>query len=256
MKVLLAIPCYRCAAQVVQVLAGFDEGLRQRLNRVVVIDNNSPDATVRVATEFMAERAWPGFSVLRNLRNFGLGGTFKVAVELAQREGLSHLVFLHGDHQVPTAFVHRCLDEAETHPYAAACLGARFMPGARLIGYSKLREYGNRGLNTLFGAVLRRPVPDLGSGLTMYRLSAFVPEGLPLLSDGLTFDLDLLLFLLLVRHEEIRFFPIDWYQEGQRSNAGNLAVGLQVLRCLLGWRYGRGPSPAVPIERGYEQVWP
>ena len=48
------------------------------------------------------------------------------------------------------------------------------------------------------------------------------------------FDAELLL-MLISQGKEIRFIPITWREEDQRSTVGNLSVGFLLLRILLRW---------------------
>jgi glycosyltransferase involved in cell wall biosynthesis len=48
-KILLAITAYRCEKQIVRTLDEIDDKLAKRVEEIAVIDNGSPDATVRKA---------------------------------------------------------------------------------------------------------------------------------------------------------------------------------------------------------------
>jgi len=159
-SVLLFIPAYSCAAQIPRVIAQLDGPVKPLVDEVVVVDNQSPDDTRERATE--ALRAIDGlkWSVLRNDDNYGLGGSHKVAIDVGLRGGHSHLLVLHGDDQAHVDDFAPLL-RSGGHLALDAVLGARFMRGARLHGYSKVRTYGNHVYNAVFSAAGRRRKRDL-----------------------------------------------------------------------------------------------
>lgn len=235
MKVLVAIPCYNCSAQIPRVLAGFDDALLDRVWRVMVIDNGSTDGTVDAA---LAAAHDPRIEVFRNDDNYNLGGTHKVAFLRAEAEGCTHTAILHGDNQAKTSELHDLLDEAQRTPKVAAVLGARFMPGAEITGYSRRRTWGNLGLNALYTAISLRDTRDLGSGLNLMRMRDLLDRRYLDFTDTLNFNHDLLLDYYTKRCL-VRFVPISWSETDQVSNAKSLELGWGALEKLLRWRIAR-----------------
>ena len=93
--------------------------------------------------------------------------------------------------------------------WRTALLGARFMKGATLQGYSLLRTYANTAFNLIFSAVARRRFCDLGSGLNLFRRAIF-DDGFHLkFADNLTFNY-FLIFGLADTGKRFAFFPINF----------------------------------------------
>jgi len=238
-RILVFIPAYRCAAQVTRVIDQFDEHVQRWIDTVIVVDNRSPDDTLdaaieRAGTTLRATR----FIGWRNDDNYGLGGSHKAAFRFAIEQGFDYLVVLHGDDQ---ADIRDLLPQLESGAYrdADCLLGARFMRGSRLVGYSALRTVGNRVYNALFSLVAGRRIHDLGSGLNMYRLAAFSDfyyKGFP---DDLTFNYVMLLGSYQAR-QRVRFFPISWREEDQVSNVRLFRQAFKVLALLGGFMLRRG----------------
>jgi len=246
-KVLVAIPAYNCEKQIVRVLNDFDDALLARLWKVMVIDNRSKDGTLQAATE-VAKRVGGGkIEVFQNDQNYNLGGSHKVAFLRAEREGADYVAILHGDHQATTQELHRLLDEALAHPEAAAILGARFMPGSSLTGYSTVRTLGNIGLNALFSVVAGRMIFDLGSGLNLFRVKDLMDHRYLGFTDTLNFNHDLLLDYYR-KQSPVRFAPISWSETDQVSNARNFKLGYGALKRLTRWRLGREEHKPMPAE--------
>jgi glycosyltransferase involved in cell wall biosynthesis len=226
-RILLLIPCYNCERQIGRVLEQLRAVPAETFEEVLVLDNRSTDETVRAATDVLSRMGNVRVSVARNRENFNLGGSHKAAFAYAEAHGFSHVVVLHGDDQGRIADVLPLLASGD-HRNHDACLGARFMPGARIEGYSLFRRIGNRVFNLIFSAVLRRRVADLGSGLNVFRRSVFAPEVATRLPDDLHFN-PYLLVAMVERGMRIMFFPISWREEDQVSN---VRMASQALRTL------------------------
>lgn len=231
------IPMYNCSQQIARVIKRIRGPVLEHVDEVVVIDNGSRDASVGVAAQALAGLPVPA-RILRNDGNYNLGGSHKVAFDLAVAEGFDHVLVLHGDDQADIADAvpelargrHRDLD---------CLLGSRFSRGARRAGYSHLRTAGNLAFNALFSAVTGRWITDLGSGLNIFSV-AWLRDGFYSgLADDLTFNNHLLL-AMVARHARMAFFPISWRETDQVSNVRLLRQGCRTLGIALGYALLRG----------------
>lgn len=237
-RILVFIPAYRCAAQITRVLDQFDNAVQGWIDTVMVVDNRSPDDTVRAAVERGKDRITRSrFIVWVNDHNYGLGGSHKAAFRYALEEGFDYVVVLHGDDQ---ADIHDLVLQLErgAHLEVDCLLGARFMKASRLQGYSWIRNVGNRVYNMLFSLATRHAIHDLGSGLNMYRMECFRDYYYKSFPDDLTFNY---IMLLASYHADqtVRFFPISWREDDQRSNVRLLRQAIRVLWLLVRYCFGR-----------------
>lgn len=238
-RILVFIPAYRCEAQIRRVLEQFDTHVQQWIDTVMVVDNQSPDQTLKVAIEYGKEvLTHCNFIAWRNDDNYGLGGSHKAAFLYALEQRFDYLVVLHGDDQ---ADIHDLIPqlEAGAHLNVDCLLGARFMRNSQLVGYSWFRTFGNRVYNILFSLVARQTIYDLGSGLNLYRLDTFREFYLKTFPDDLTFNYVMLL-ASYYRKQKVRFFPISWREEDQRSNVKLFRQAFKVLGLLTGYALKRG----------------
>lgn len=226
-RILVFIPAYRCADQIGRVIAQLDPAVTALIDGVVVIDNRSPDDTVARAIESLQGVRGVPWAVLRNDDNYGLGGSHKVAVKHADQHGYEWLLVLHGDDQ---ADVHDFVGLLRSggHLSVDAVLGSRFMRGARRAGYSKVRTAGNHAYNLLFSLATRRRLHDLGSGLNLFRVARLADPVHLRFADDLTFNYHLILWMAAERWP-LRFVPISWREEDQRSNVKLAEQGLRTL---------------------------
>jgi dolichol-phosphate mannosyltransferase len=229
-RILVFIPCYNCAPQIGRVLAQFQGPIASRFAEILVLDNRSRDGTVEAAIAGLEGCETPRVTIARNLENYNLGGSHKAAFAYARRLGFTHLAVLHGDDQGAIADLEPVLSTG-THQRFDACLGARFAPGARLVGYSRFRIFGNHVFNALTSFAARRRVWDLGSGLNIFALDAISDTDIRRYADDLRFNL-FLLFGLIDARKSLRFFPISWREADQISNVKIVSLAMKTLRVI------------------------
>lgn len=226
-RILVFIPCYNCERQIGRVLEQLRSVPAGLFEEVLVVDNGSRDGTVQAAVEALPAVSARRASVVRNDDNYNLGGSHKAAFGYAERGGFTHVVVLHGDDQGSIADLLPLLREG-VHRRYDACLGSRFMRGARLDGYSRFRTFGNRVFNGLFTVASRRRVLDLGSGLNVFARSVFADPMNRKYPDDLRFNVYLLLGLV-DRARSFTFFPISWREDDQVSNVRIVSQALKTL---------------------------
>ena len=234
-RILVFIPAYNCAKQIVRVLAQF-EGLERHFAEVLVVDNRSPDNTLDAACA-AAEKVKLPVTVVKNNDNYGLGGSHKVAFGYAIEHGFDYCVVLHGDDQGSIKDLVPHL-EAGAHRDVDCLLGARFMKGSSLEGYSAFRTFGNEVFNLLFSGTAGKRLYDLGSGLNLYRVSKLASSQWRGFANNLTFNY----FMILATVHwgwNIRFFPITWREDDQISNVKLARQSMQVLGILARFAFKR-----------------
>lgn len=237
-KVLVFIPCYRCAPQVQRVLRQFDQGIQKLIDTVVVVDNQSPDDTLPTAIASGQEQLKHcRFIAWKNIDNYGLGGSHKAAFRYAIEHDYDYLIVLHGDDQADIRDLKPYLESGEYANYDCF-MGARFMSDSKLKGYSWFRTFGNHVYNLLFSIPVLKRVYDLGSGLNMYKLSPFREFYYKNFPDDLTFNYMMLLGSYNQK-QSVKFFPITWREEDQVSNVKLFSQATRVLSLLAGYFLGR-----------------
>lgn len=238
-SILIFVPMYRCAPQIPRVIAQFS-GLNELGidHAVLCVDNCSPDDTLIAAENALDNSAVARKWLVRNDDNYGLGGSHKVAFDFAREQGFDYVVVLHGDDQGSIADLLPLIRRGE-HREVDALLGARFMRGARLSGYSRFRTFGNHVFNLIFSAVAGRRLYDLGSGLNLFRRAPFDSGFHHRYADDLTFNY-FLTFGMVERKMRLRFFPIHWREDDQISNVKLVSQARRTLG--LAWRRLTAPA--------------
>lgn len=216
MKTLLFIPMYNCEKQIVRVLAQLDAEIMQYLTEVVVVNNRSTDNGENAAIQFCTSHPELPISILRNDDNYGLGGSHKVAFQYAIDNQFDYVIVLHGDDQGNIRDLLPVLQDGRYQKYDC-CLGARFMKGSKLQGYSKFRTFGNFVYDGLYSVGCGFAVKDLGSGLNMYKVSALQSKYYEKYPDNLIFNCCMLMAVRFYKQSKC-FFPISWREDDQISN--------------------------------------
>lgn len=231
-KLLVFIPTFNCVDQVKRVIDQFDISIQSLVDTVMVVDNHSSDGTLQAAIDEGKKKfSACKFIVWLNARNYGLGGSHKIAFRYAIQNGFHYLIVLHGDDQADIRDLRSILCD-EVYSQYDCHLGSRFMQGSRLNGYSLLRTLGNRLYNKIFSIAALEKIHDLGSGLNIYRLSSFKEFYYKKFPDDLTFNYVMLL-ASYYKKQHIGFFPISWREEDQRSNVKILSQAVKVIALLL-----------------------
>ena len=79
-KLLVFIPAYNCEKQVTRVLSQLlDKRITPWVGECIVVNNRSTDGTEAAVQDWMARHPDAPVRLLRNDRNYGLGGSHKVA---------------------------------------------------------------------------------------------------------------------------------------------------------------------------------
>lgn len=229
-KILLFIPMYNCEKQIVRVLGQLNEDILKYINQVIVVNNRSTDNGENTAIEYCKEHSNIPVKVLRNDENYGLGGSHKVAFQYAINNGFDYVIVLHGDDQGDISNILPYLKSREYEKYDCF-LGARFMKGSKLQGYSKFRTFGNRVYNALFSIGCGYKVYDLGSGLNMYRVDILKDKFYLKYKDNLVFNYCMVMGQAFYKYK-VKFFPIIWREDDQVSNVKMVNQAMIVLKLL------------------------
>lgn len=230
-RILLFIPMYNCEKQISRVFEQLTDEVCSYLGQVIIVNNRSTDNGEMIVENCLSERKFPvKVRLLRNDKNYGLGGSHKVAFQYAVKNGFDYVIVLHGDDQGDISNILPYLKNKKYQKYDCF-LGARFMRGSKLLGYSKFRTFGNCIFNILFSIGCGCGVYDLGSGLNMYRVDILRDGFYIRYTDNLIFNCCMLMGSAFYKHT-IRFFPITWREDDQVSNVKMANQAFATLKLL------------------------
>lgn len=133
MKTLVFIPMYNCEKQITRVIEQIRDTKLPGDVTYFFVDNHSTDATLEAAENHanahLRSKRW---IIVRNRKNYGLGGSHKVAFQYAFKHNYDRVIVLHGDDQACLGDVLPFLDQVDEKGVPECLLGARFLPSSRL----------------------------------------------------------------------------------------------------------------------------
>ena len=232
------IPAYNCERQISRVIDRcMQVAYLHNITQLVVIDNRSTDNTLSEAKaalhkhKNLLRKNNISAQILLNDENYSLGGSHKVGFRYCIENHAENAIVLHGDDQAdPNDF--NDLFATGIPSDVDAILGSRFMRGSKLSGYSLFRQGGNAVFNFLLRLFGFGNLRDMGSGLNFYRLDRLPTEAWANAADNLTFNLYFLLSMSLAK-AKLRFVPISWREEDQKSNVKLFSQSLELLKVIL-----------------------
>lgn len=236
-KILVFIPMYNCEKQIPRVLAQIDDEMLKYIDEVIVVNNLSTDGSEEAAIEYAKEHPELPVKILRNEENYWLGGSHKVAFNYAIDNGFDYVVTLHGDDQGSIKDFKKLFESGDYRNHDCM-LGGRFEKGSKLIGYSKIRIFGNHCFNLLFTIVAGKRVKDLGSGLNMYKVETLKSKYYIKFPDALYFNAVMVLAHCYYKHDVI-YYPITWREDDQVSNMKFFSLSSALLKMLCKYLFGR-----------------
>jgi dolichol-phosphate mannosyltransferase len=133
-------------------------------DRVLVIDDNSPDGTGEIADRLASELAW--VDVLHRPRKEGLGPAYLAGFRRALDDGAELVLELDCDFSHDPKDVPRLIEAAEN---ADLVLGSRYVAGGGTANWGLLRRAISRWGSLYAQILLGLPVRDLTGGFKCYR---------------------------------------------------------------------------------------
>ncbi|MBN2475424.1 MAG: glycosyltransferase family 2 protein [Pirellulales bacterium] len=209
----IAIPCFNEAAVIGRVLDELEAALPEA--EILVVDDGSIDGSRDII------RQHPRVRLLEHDRNRGYGASIRTACLQAGREWI---LWYDGDGQHRPEMIEVVL------PYARAydcVIGAR-SSSSRL---DWRRQAGRRVLLWVAQVLTRTRIPDLNSGLRVFRL-ATLKRYLHLLPDGFSASTTTTM-LMLERGYRVRWIPITTGARTGRSSVRLLRDGWATLMLIL-----------------------
>jgi glycosyltransferase involved in cell wall biosynthesis len=161
------------------------------VDRVLLVDDRSDDATVRVAREL-------GIQTFLHQRNRGYGGNQKTCYREALRGGEDIVIMVHPDYQYAPRLVTAMASLIATGEFDVV-LGSRILGvGARQGGMPLYKYISNRVLTLVENWLLQYKLSEYHTGYRAFHRR--VLESLPLLENSDDFVFDNQMLVQIIRH--------------------------------------------------------
>ena len=167
-EILIVIPAYNCEKQLPRSINQFIESKFNGESDLIIIDNCSKDKTIEKAIKYLDKnnkKLKSSIKLVRNKKNYGLGGTHKSAFLYALTERYKGVLIFHGDDQGKLTDFEFIINQRLN---SETILGSRFEQESKIIGYSNFRIFGNLVFNFIYSVCTRRKITDMGSGINFF----------------------------------------------------------------------------------------
>ena len=163
MRATVCLPTYNELENLEAMIAALGEVLRDG-DRVLVIDDGSPDGTGELADRLAGERGWIG--VLHRTTKEGLGPAYLAGFRRALDDGAELVLEMDCDFSHDPKDVPRLIAAAGS---ADLVLGSRYVPGGSIPNWGALRRFISLGGNVYAQVFLQSRIRDLTGGFKCFR---------------------------------------------------------------------------------------
>ena len=164
MRATVCLPTYNERENLEQMVRALGEVLRPG-DRVLVIDDGSPDGTGEIADRLAGELGF--VDVLHRERKEGLGPAYRAGFRKALAEGAELLLEMDCDFSHDPRDVPRLIAAAESG--ADLALGSRYVRGGSIPNWGLVRRAISLGGNIYAQAILQSRIRDLTGGFKCFR---------------------------------------------------------------------------------------
>lgn len=238
-RILLFIPMRNCEQTISGVIAGLDQNILKHVTEILILDNDSGDKSMRMAQ--VASREIQGIKVVirKNEKNYGFGGSHKLAFKYASLNKMDFILVVHGDNSGSVSEFLPILESGEFREYDIVSSSRLTVSGARS-NYPLYRLVGNWILNLIASLVTFSRVSDFSGGpVQLFRVQTFLNKHenhLGKFSDLISFTQDA--FLHVIHHRgRVRFLPITFREAGGKSHYSALTQFIQSLVKIVTYRF-------------------
>lgn len=157
------LPTYNEADNVGPMVEALGPKLDER-DRILIVDDNSPDGTGRIADRLAAGN--PSVEVLHRPEKEGIGPAYLAGFRRALEEDAGLIVQMDADFSHDPAYLPRLLAASEL---ADLVIGSRYVPGGGITEWGRTRRLLSRGGSLYARKLLGVPVRDLTGGFKCFR---------------------------------------------------------------------------------------
>ena len=197
---------------------------------VLVVDDNSPDGTGKIADELAA--ADDAVQVVHRAEKGGLGAAYKHGFRVALDAGYDVIGEMDADGSHQPEQLHLLLDALRD---ADLVIGSRWVPGGSVVNWPFRRELLSRGGNLYVRMLLGVSVRDATAGFRLFRraaLEAIDPATVE--STGYVFQTDMVSRCLRLGLR-VREVPIEFIERVRGDSKMSGQVAVESLRRVTTW---------------------
>src|SRR3712207_1754506 len=244
-RMVVAVPTYNEADTLEWITARLLRAVPEA--DVLVVDDGSPDGTGAIADRIAA--ADPRVSVVHRTAKAGLGAAYLHGFAVALERGYDVVGEMDADGSHQPEQLHRLV---EALAGADLVIGSRWVPGGRVVNWSRWRLALSWGGNLYARTLLGIPVRDVTAGFRLFRadtLRRIDLDGVE--SVGYCFQADLTVRTVRAGLRVVEV-PIEFLERERGESKMDRAVAVESLRRITRWglrsRFGRADRAPEPVS--------
>jgi len=227
-RVVMVIPTYNEALNLAWIVGCLREA--QPGVDVMVVDDNSPDGTGKIADELAA--ADPAITVVHRTEKAGLGAAYLNGFQVALDAGYDVIGEMDADGSHQPEQLHLLLDALRT---ADLVIGSRWVPGGSVVNWPKSRELLSRGGNLYVRMLLGVKVRDATAGFRLFRRATLEAiDVASVQSTGYVFQTDMAWRTLRAGLTVVEV-PIEFIERERGDSKMSGAVASESLKRITRW---------------------
>ena len=240
-KIGVFIPCYNVEKTIRGVFDSFSAEILVKVDEILVVDNSSEDKTLFILKDLQATKDFGHkLVIIKNMENYGLGGSQKIAYQYFMDHQFSHFMIIHGDDQGNADEIAGFFFEVfERDPEVDLILASRFHPAANTSQYNGVRRIGNHFFNLMTYLLTGHKMSDAGTGIMFIRTKILEQAPFSYLTDSFQFNPELNILLYNLRNLKIQEVPLNWRDSQAGSNIRSLPYCWTLLGILIKYRMNR-----------------
>jgi dolichol-phosphate mannosyltransferase len=157
------LPTYNEAENLERIVGAVLEHLPES-RRVLIVDDNSPDGTGKIADRLADSNESIG--VLHRERKEGLGPAYLAGFRVALDGSAERIIEMDADFSHDPSYLPRLIAATER---ADLAIGSRYVPGGGITDWGPMRRFISRGGSAYARAALGLPIRDLTGGFKCFR---------------------------------------------------------------------------------------
>jgi len=218
-RAVLCLPTYNERENLEAMVRALGEALDTARDRVLVIDDGSPDGTGEIADRLADELDW--VSVLHRAKKEGIGPAYIAGFRQALADGAELVLEMDCDFSHDPADVPRLIAATDD---ADLALGSRYTPGGGTANWGLMRRFVSRGGCLYAQALLGMRVRDLTGGFKCFRRAALEAIDLAALSaHGYAFQIEA---TYRVKRAELRIVEVPITFVERRAGASKMTSSI------------------------------
>ncbi len=199
--------------------------------RVLVVDDNSPDGTGKIADD-LSQQTGERVQVMHRKGKQGLGTAYVQGFGMALENGAEAVAQMDADFSHP---YEKLVEMSQALEHCSVVIGSRYVPGGRLdenwsVFRKALSSWGNVYARTILGL----PMRDVTAGYRMWRRETL--QGMPLnrvKSSGFVFQVEMSYIAYRLGYE---FQEIPIYFTDRRVGQSKMDMRIQVEAAIRVWQ--------------------